>query len=420
MIVLTLATSVLLARVLGPEAFGLYAFALSVVTLSGLPVQLGVPVIVLRETAKAGAVDDWDRMRGVWVWAGRRILLGVLVVVPLVALGGLLSGTAIVPPGGHGVLYVALGLVPLIAVSNVRASALRGLHHPVLGQLPETLVRPGGLFALVGLMALLGVSVTAEAAMTAHVVASCAAFAVGAVLLSRLAPEGVRKAAADLSDAPAWKKAVLPLALISGMQLLMQNVGVVMLGMWRDPQEIGWFRIAMAAANMVLFGLTVANQIVAPRLAQLHAQKDPQEMARTARLSAGVSLLAAAPIALVLLLAGRWVLGSLYGDAFRPAYDAMAFLVLAQLVNAFFGSCVSVLNMSGHERDTARALIAAAVINLALSAILIPTMGGPGAGIATLCSTLVWNGLMERSVRRNLGFSSTPLGYLFNAIGGKS
>ena len=49
------ATTMVLARTLGPDSFGVYTFALAVVMVVGLPAKAGVPQLVTRETAKAQA-----------------------------------------------------------------------------------------------------------------------------------------------------------------------------------------------------------------------------------------------------------------------------------------------------------------------------------------------------------------------------
>jgi O-antigen/teichoic acid export membrane protein len=183
----------------------------------------------------------------------------------------------------------------------------------------------------------------------------------------------------------------------------------VLLGAMRTPEEVGLFRIAMSAANMTLFGLTVVNFVVAPTFARLNADMERAEMALTAQRAAAVSLGAALPIALVLLLAGPQILGLLYGEGFAAAYMPMAVLVAAQMVNGFFGSCGNVLNMTGNERHAARALIVALVVNAGLNVILVPLLGGTGAALATLASTLTWNLLMDLAVRRELGFTSSAL-----------
>lgn len=61
--------AIALARVLGIEQFGIYAFCFSLISLLATPAQLGLPNLVTRETAKADASGDWSMMRGIWRWS---------------------------------------------------------------------------------------------------------------------------------------------------------------------------------------------------------------------------------------------------------------------------------------------------------------------------------------------------------------
>ena len=52
---LSFAVAVQLARVLGPDGYGVYALVFAIVTVLTVPTQLGVPQLVIRETARAQA-----------------------------------------------------------------------------------------------------------------------------------------------------------------------------------------------------------------------------------------------------------------------------------------------------------------------------------------------------------------------------
>jgi len=73
---LTLTVSVLLARFLGPVEYGIYAFAFAAVTLLAIPVQMGLPLLVVRETAAGRAREDPGLVNGIWRWSARIVLIG--------------------------------------------------------------------------------------------------------------------------------------------------------------------------------------------------------------------------------------------------------------------------------------------------------------------------------------------------------
>jgi O-antigen/teichoic acid export membrane protein len=98
----------------------------------------------------------------------------------------------------------------------------------------------------------------------------------------------------------------------------------------------------------------------------------------------------------------------LFGAEYAAAYVPLAILTVGQLVNAGKGSVASLLNMTGHERDTSRILIMAAGMSLALNFSLTPMLGAIGAAIATAATLITWNVVMVRTVRRRIGIRASP------------
>lgn len=409
---LSLGMSVFLARVMGADGLGQYALAFAVLGLLGLPVQMGMSSLVLRETARANAVGDWPLLRGIWYWATRRILVvsGVIIVVAGLIL---LIAPDLIAPHSRTVLLIGMPLIPLIALSQMRSSALRGVGWFVPGQIPDTLLRPGLMMAL-GFAAYLwaGRQISAETVMTAHVISAGVAFAFGVLLLLRARPAGMLTATGRQIQARAWRAAIWPLALISGAQSITANTDFIMLGWWRQAAEIGHYKVAASAANVSVIVPGVLAMIAEPRVATLFRQGD---MARLARLAAGVALagfVLTMPAILVLIIWGGPVLNAVFGAGFEEGAAALSILLIGQVVNAFFGICISLLNMTGHERLAMRGLLAAALVNVALNLFLIPGYGIQGAAMATAFSTALWNVVLWYGVRRKLDIDSSPLGLL--------
>ena len=170
----TTATSVVLARALGPSAYGNYAYVFAIVTLLALPSQVGIPTLLVRETAKAQAQEDWPRLKGLWSWATRVILVMSLVIAAVAAIFVIWRG-APTDVDLRWTLAVGLLLVPLIALGNARGAALRGLRKIVSGQLPETVLRPVMLVVFIGGAWWFNGRMSAHAAMGWHVLAAALA-----------------------------------------------------------------------------------------------------------------------------------------------------------------------------------------------------------------------------------------------------
>jgi O-antigen/teichoic acid export membrane protein len=405
---LTLATSVLLARVMGPEGLGVYTLAFAAISLLGLPVHMGLPSLVVRETAQSNAVADWPRLRGIWYWSTRRILLVSAVIGAVSAIGVFLF--PVLPPAARPVFLLGIPLIPLIALSQVRSAALNGLGRVVWSMLPEMLIRPALLILFVAAGYLMwNITLSPKWVMGLHLTAAALAFVAGLGLLMRARPEGVL-GARDRTTDPAWARAVWTLALIAGAQSITANADFLMLGWWQTAEQVGIYKIANSGASLTVTGLGILAVIANPRIAAMHKVGEQRQLARLAAYTAVLGFAAAVPVLLVFAIWGGPILSLVFGPAFADGSTAMVILTLGQTLSAFFGSCVGLLNMTGHENHAMRGMLISALLNVVLNLILIPYFGIEGAAAATLISTVTWNVLLWWSVRRCLGLDSSVLG----------
>lgn len=410
---LSFAVVVILARLLGAEGYGIYAYAYALVSLLSVPAEFGLPNLVLRETAAALAKREWGLMAGVWHWAGRTT--GTLALALALIAGGFVwvRGERI---SGEQLATFAWGLtlVPLVALGNLRGAALRGLHKVIQGQLPEQVLQPG-----VFIMLVLGGAVLSpmgrlgpSAVMALQALAAALAFAIGARLLVRATPSPAQHAS-PLYAGRRWLSSTLLLAFTSGMQLINQRTGILMLGLFAAPTDVGLFRVAAQASVLVSFGLGAMNVVVAPQFARLYALGDKARLQRVVTASARAILFFTVPVAAIFLLFGEPLLTLVFGAEFAPAYAPLAILTLGQLVNSAAGSVGFLLNMTGHERDTARGVAIAAMGNIVLNLILIPPLGTNGAALATAITMTAWNLSLWLAVRQRLEINSMA----FNPFG---
>jgi O-antigen/teichoic acid export membrane protein len=127
---------------------------------------------------------------------------------------------------------------------------------------------------------------------------------------------------------------------------------------------------------------------------------------RMATLSARAAVAMALPLALVMIFWGEPIMRSVFGEAFGRGAIALAILSTAQLVNAFTGPANSLLDMTGHQDDTLKAMIAGVLANVVLNALLIPRWDIAGAATATGTSLILWNVLLVVLVHRRLGLDA--------------
>ncbi|MEP4484845.1 MAG: flippase [Halioglobus sp.] len=404
---LGLLVAVVLARALGPEGYGEYAYVFALISMLAIPTQVGLPIIVVRETARAQAAKRPGLMLGLWRWSSL-IVAGLSVLIALLALAGVWLAGDRFTPAQLSTFYFGLVLVPLVALGNLRGAALRGLRHVVLGQLPESILRPGFMvLLLLTAYLLLGRSLDASVAMGLQVLSSALSFIIGAALLWWVRPEELWGGPAPEYQVRPWLQAVMPLALVSGIGLINSQVDILMLGWFHTAADVGIYRVAASSVGLIGFGMQAITSVIAPHIARLHAQGDLRRLQRLVSVSAKIMMLLALPVFLTFTIFGDTLLGWVFGKEFEAGYFALAILACGSLVNVAMGSVGALLNMSGHERDTARGATIAAAINVVLNLALIPPYGISGAAIATACSISVYNIYLSRVVRIRIGIRSS-------------
>jgi O-antigen/teichoic acid export membrane protein len=403
---LMLINTTVLSRVLGPEGFGVYSLALIAITFFALPLNFSLSTVVLREIAAAREREQWRAAKGLMYFAAAVVALftsGVALAM--------LAAIVFTQPTGSSLLIAALAMgllyLPFHAASEIGSAILRGLGRIVSGQIPDQIVRHGGLLLLIV------VASTAfgpgwigpEQAMQATAAAVAVATIVCLLAIRSVLPPTARRHSPSV-DWQAWLHSLWPLALLAAVQSVYLHTDTLLLGLLAEPADVGVFRAAAQCSLLVSFALLAVNPAVAAHVARLHARGEQAELQRILTWTARTVLIVALPVFAALTLFGGPILTLLFGAAYAHGAPVLTVLAVGQLANAATGSVGLALNMTGNERDTMLGLAVAAVCSVAFNLALIPPLGIVGAALATAASTIVWNVVLVQRLHRRTGLVS--------------
>jgi O-antigen/teichoic acid export membrane protein len=127
--------------------------------------------------------------------------------------------------------------------------------------------------------------------------------------------------------------------------------------------------------------------------------------------AASWTLCTAGCIALALAVLAEPIL-TWFGKDFANGVPALRILLLGQVIVASYGSQLSVMTMTEHERGAAAPLILSAAVNVVASIFFISILGLTGAAIATTIALIVWNVAMAFFISRHLRLLPGILGML--------
>jgi O-antigen/teichoic acid export membrane protein len=399
---ITFVTAALLAQTLGPAGYGIFSFALALVAFLTIPSELGIPNLAVRELAVTNARKEWPYMRGFIVWSHRTVALTSVALIAVGAIILLVSGDRL-SPEKLACLWLGLILVPVLSFGALRDAMLRGLRKVVIGQLPQQIIRPSLLLVFLLIFGQLSDSRSSPVTvMGLHILSVGLAFCCGLFLFLRARPAELRYAGPKFKNR-AWLQSSIPFGMLAALQLINGRTDILALGFFRSDAEIGIFRVATQMAAVVIFALQAVNSIQGPHIAHLFAKGDMDKLQTMITRSAQGVMLFALPAVVVIILFGDYIIAKVFGPEYESAYIPLVILSVGQLVNASMGSVGSLLNMTGHERDTTKSIFVAAVINVTLNLSLVPFWGIIGAAVATTCTLIVWNLIMWHKVRTRIG-----------------
>ncbi len=405
---LNVVLQVWLARLLGVEEFGIYIYVLTWLNVLLLVGAMGFDSSALRFVAAYRGTGELGRFWGFLRFArGRVWLLSVAIGLAWGAAVWLLRGKL----GAHKVLVFWLGslLLPLSAFVALEGAVLQALKRVVQSKALQFLVRLGTMF---GLLAILHFLARREIdAVTAMIMNGASAVltlgGIGWLVRRELPPAAAPERDRELRSE--WASVSRSMFAISGCQLLLAQVDVLLVGMFMDTTHAGLYAAASRIATFVTFGISSVNSILAPTIAELFARDQREELQVTATLAARIGLVYTVPVVAFLLIAGRWVLGW-FGPEFVEAYPVLAVLAVGQLVNPLCGSVGFLLTMTGHQREALWVISGSALLTVLLNVALIPWFGLAGAAVGTMTATAARSLALTVLVHRRLQVRATAFG----------
>jgi O-antigen/teichoic acid export membrane protein len=398
-------SQLLIARLVGVDAFGLYAYALAWVTVLAYMAALGFDVALLRFLPAYEAAQDWPLFRGVIRYAERRALAVSLLVM--------LAGAALVlardvPAALRETLLIGLLLIPVLALLWIRSAIVRAFGGVLWAVAPNRLMRDAILVALVAFATLaLGWRLAADTVMTLTLFGALVALLFATLGMRRLRP-GFAESGEIAYDALAWRRAALPLVIMAAAEALLNRTGVLVLGWFGDTRAAGVYSLAFNMAFVVALPRVAINTLFAPTIAGLYARNEHEMLRKLIATTARWSMLASGLIGTALFVLAE-PLFSWFGPGYEAGIPALRILLIGQMMTAASGSQLHVMTMTGHEPIAAVLLVSSAIGNLIASASLVGALGLNGAALGTAGTLILWNLAMAVFLWRRLALTPNML-----------
>jgi O-antigen/teichoic acid export membrane protein len=354
------ASMILLARWMGSSEYGLYSFAIAWMTLLAYLATLGLPEAALRFVAQYATANDWQHVSGL-MKVSSSLAFGCGALVATFAIPAVLYFDSFLDSSYIAPTVVAIAGIPIVALTIVRSEAIRGLGWLALAWGPLQLGQPLLLLIVTAVMVFTATQLTATIGVAVSIVAYAAnLIAQWGILRARL---GTRIKVAPKVNLGAWLRVAASFMWISFAVGILLQAGVVVVGIFLKPEDVATYNAAAATAGLVTLPLYAATALGAPKFAALHFQQRQVELQALVTNVTRWTFWPSLVIALIFVAFGSLVL-RLFGPGFEQGYGTLLILTVGQLVNAFTGPVLSLLNMTGHQVVTARVLSMSAIFGV--------------------------------------------------------
>jgi O-antigen/teichoic acid export membrane protein len=377
--VLAFVSQIVLARWLGSFEFGIYVWVWTWVLLICGMVDLGLGSAAQRLIPEYLEHRRFALLRGFLrgsLWLASFVAITVAIVAALVVYG--LSSH--LDPSSVWPLYIACAVLPICGLGQVQSGIARSYGWVNLGLSPTYVLRQILLLALLGTAFVVGLRMNATTAtLTAAVAWWAVTLGQWAVLERRLTTvvEPGPKAYAVRS----WLSTSTPIFVVEAFFLLLTYADVLVLQIFRPPDEVGVYYAVSKTMALVAFIYFSVAQTLAHKFAEYHVTGDRKRLADFLAIAVRMTFWPSLAAIVVLLALGEPML-RIFGREFVSGYYLMFILAIGLLARASVGPAERLLNMLGERRSCAVIYGVSFAINLGLCFILIPHLGAAGAAIA--------------------------------------
>jgi O-antigen/teichoic acid export membrane protein len=381
-----------LLRGLGVEAFGTLSVILSCVAYVAIA-EAGIGIATVRRIAAASANDDEDLSREIlgtsfvlWLFAA---LLGVVVLVAMI---GVLSH--VVPSHGDQLASARWALALIGAATLVQF---------VLSVYPALLFgfgRSDLLIFVTASSAVVGGVLRAAVAVLTHDLVAVAGATAASVVLAALAVRHVARRNVDSTEfrRSHFKRSMAVNLLVSGWRNALIGIAstlavysdVLIVSALKSVRVAAAYGVASRVTTMMRSLATAGGRALIPSFAHHGALAEDERLYVLLRESTAACWLLAVPATLAVVAFGDGLLRLWLGNVPANTLDVLRVLALSVALSAPGASTFALLSGIDRLQFLVRMSVLSAGINVALSVILVETVGAVGPAIGTLVTVAIF------------------------------
>ncbi len=372
--------NLLLTRGLGAALYGIYAYALTLISFVVIFSRLGTGKSILRFLP--AYEDNLHRQNRILGLAYLTALVGSTVAgIVLYTVAPLVSEYTLDNPLLVDVIRIFAIVLPFKALIELTNAVFRALERMELQVFTNDIVRPLMKLLLVGIALVVGYSL--QGVIVALAIASILVAVVAlSILLTRTPVQPnliTRRSNKDMFE---FYNFSVPLTLKDVGRYMYKRIDILMVGFFLLEADVGVYQVTLLVAGFLALPLGAFNQLFPPVASRLYSNGNVQELNSIYKRVTRWTLTLSIPPALVALLYSSELL-AIFGPEFPAGATVLILFTIAQLTNCAVGPSGYVLMMTDHQYLNMFNQWTLGILNIILNYIFILEFGLIGAALAT-------------------------------------
>jgi len=370
-----------MARLLGPELFGLYAIGWNFLRIVGVLAPLGLHSGVIHFATSFWRKDAGALKSIITRSVAISFLFGALFSLILWILAPWITTELFKEPEYLSLFRVFLLMLPFASGLRVAASATRISQRMQYSVMTEEIAQSTLNLALFVIFYLLGWQLFG--AILSTVISFFAALLLAIYYIRQLFPQARVAAGKRVISNRELLSFSLPASVAGLLGVVIGRVDRLFLGYYWPASDVGIYQAAAQISIIMALVLNAFNMILTPMISEQYQKGNLKHLEELFRINTKWGIYCVVPVVLVIAFAGEDVMQVLFGVEYLSGATALRILTIGQFVNIATGATGLMLVMTGNQTVWFRISIVIVVVNLMLNYILIPAWGMNGAALAT-------------------------------------
>lgn len=397
-----------LARLLGPESFGVFVLGFAILQSAAILALFGLQLSMPRYISFYGGKDEPEMVE-------RTISAGLILTTVSSLIASILllffSESIALTIFNEPALILPLKIfsmaIPAFALITFLLTMFQGqkdaYHHALL----DDFVWSGLVFLLVTGAVLMGYHIVGAAA--AYLLSTTLSIVIAVYIYRKKYDHGLTFSNLNFRTLLLFS---WPLFLISLFGILSKRFDVLMLGWLKTSTESGIYEVSYSISSYVSLLLNIVGFMFMPVVSELHAQKKKTKITELYKTATRWITTATLPLLAGMLIFPSEIIRILFGADYVQAALPLTLLSIGFFYRVLNGPSTATLISTGENKKLLAVEGITTFLIVVFNLILIPIYGIVGAGLATLTALLIGESLMLFVIKKKIGAYPFNRGFL--------